>query len=262
MKITIPVFLVVLLLFEMDIACKKNSVDSNTKGSSQLTLSKSSVKRGERLTASVNSVKPGSKIKWTIFPDAGSQLSPANSKAAAMFATGGSYRITASYYTLKDSLVAYDSISAPVSVNDSISSYPIYTPIDDGLDTASLEGDELTIIPASASDSGFLLWVKTKKMYNCTPYLVAYGGEWEDSKSLTLYKWGEVVEGSTDCAGVKNPAIGYLFYQPFKNGSYDVTVILNQITYHGAVTVTDSDYTFTWNYTGGVIISPLQIKKH
>ena len=267
MKIAIRIFLVILVLLGMNISCKKNNVDQNTGGNSQLSLlslSKSSVKRGERLTATVNSVSPGSKIKWTIVPAASSAVLPANDKAAAIFALAGSYRITASYYSLTDSLVAYDSSSAPVTVSDSISNDPVYTPIDDGLDTASLEGDQLTLIPVSASDSGLVMLLKTSRLYNCAPYLTGYaaGGGPGNLKAFELYKWGEVVEGSTDCKGMKNPAIAYVFFDPMANGTYDISAELNNVTYQGILTVTNTYYTFTWNYSSGFMISPLQIKKH
>jgi hypothetical protein len=264
MKITVKIIFAVLLFFDMNSACKKNSVDQSTKGNSQLTLSKSKVNRGERLTASVNSSDPNKKIKWKIVPAASSQVTPLNDKAAAIFALAGSYQITASYYTQGDSLVAYDSSSAPVTVTDSIDTTPVFTPIDDGLDTASLEGDDLTLTPISASDSGLIMLAKTTRLYNCAPYLTGYGagGGPGNTNSLLIYEWGEVVEGSTDCKGAKNPVTAYFFYGPFKNGSYNISAILNQITYQGILTVTDTDYTFSWNYSNGFIISPLQIKKH
>jgi hypothetical protein len=265
MKITIKILFVILILFGLNNACKKNNnTVSNPKGNSQIVLSKTRVNRGERLTASLKSTDPNSKIKWTIVPAASSQVMPANDKAAAIFALAGSYRITASYYTLGDSSVAYDSSSAPVTVTDSIDTTPVFTPFDDGLDTASLEGDQITLIPISASDSGLVMLAKTTRLYNCAPYLTGYGagGGPGNSNSFLLYEWGEVVEGSTDCKGAKNPAIAYFFYDPLKNGSYNISAELNNITYQGVLTVTNTDYTFSWNYSSGFIISPLQIKRH
>jgi hypothetical protein len=79
--------------------------------------------------------------------------------------------------------------------------------------------------------------------------------------SLFLYKEGEVVEGS-GCNGAKNHAFLYLFYAPLNNGTFTISAELNSITYQGSLTVTDTDYIFTWNYSSGIMITPLQIKRN
>jgi hypothetical protein len=241
--------------------CVKNSGSIQTTGTgsnSDLTLSKSDLKRGEQLIASTNQSNPNAIVKWTTYPSANTVVLPANNQAGAIFASAGSYRITASYYNASDTTVAYDSSSAPVTVNDSINS-PAAVP--DGLDSVSLAGDQLILSPISASDSIFIMSVQTVKLYNCTPFLAAYSFDGLNGNSLLLYSEGEVVEGS-GCNGAKNPAVSYLFFIPLNTGTYNISAVLNSITYTGSLTVTATDYIFTWNYTSGITISPLQIKRN
>jgi hypothetical protein len=240
-------------------ACVKNSGSIQTTGSnSDLTLSKSDLKRGEQLVASTNQSNTSAIVKWTTYPSTNTVVSPANNQAAAIFASAGNYRITASYYDASDTLNAYDSSSAPVTVNDSISYTP---PIPDGLDSVTLAGDQLILSPISASDSIFIMSAQTVNTYNCTPYLTAYSYDGLNGNSLLLYSEGEVVEGS-GCNGAKNHAVSYLFFGPLNTGTYNISAVLNNITYQGSLTVTATDYIFTWNYTSGITISPLQIKKN
>ncbi|HEY4967213.1 MAG TPA: hypothetical protein VII28_12480, partial [Puia sp.] len=69
-------------------------------------------------------------------------------------------------------------------------------------------------------------------------------------------------EGKGDCGGEKDQAYAYMPINTLAAGVYKVTANLNQVNYQGSLTVTDTDYTFSWNYTSGIIISPLHIKKN
>ena len=172
MKIVINIF-VFLLLIIFNTSCKKNgSTDQNNNGNSVLTLSKTTVKRGEQLLVSTNLSDANAKIKWTVFPSGNSNVLSSNKQADAIFAFAGTYRITASYYTLSDTTVAYDSSSSPVIVTDSF-----YTPTSNGMnvDTASLAGDQIILTPVEATDSVFVMLMQTSNLYKCTPYLTAYG---------------------------------------------------------------------------------------
>jgi hypothetical protein len=72
----------------------------------------------------------------------------------------------------------------------------------------------------------------------------------------------EIVEGKTDCGGKKDQAYAYMPINTLANGIYTIAANLNQVNYQGSLKVTDTYYTFTWNYTTGIIISPLQIKRN
>ncbi len=92
--------------------------------------------------------------------------------------------------------------------------------------------------------------VQTVNLYNCTPFLAAYSFDGLNGNSLLLYSEGEVVEGS-GCNGAKNHAVSYLFFGPLNNGTYNISAVLNGVTYQGSLTVTATNYTFTWNYSSG-----------
>ncbi len=253
--------IICLFLSITNTSCVKNSGSiqyTGTKSNSDLTLSKSDLKRGEQLIAYTNQSNLNAIVKWTTYPSINTLILPANNQAAAIFALAGDYRITASYYNATDTTIAYDSSSAAVTVNDSISSAPSSP---DGLDSLSLAGDQLILSPVSATDSAFIMSAETFNLYNCTPYLTAYSYDGQNGNSILLYSGGEIVEGS-GCNGAKNHAVSYLFFGPQNNGTYSISAVLNNITYQGSLNVTDTDYIFTWNYSSGIIISPLQIKRN
>jgi hypothetical protein len=237
-------------------ACKKNN--SSSKVNPLITLSKSSIKRGEQLFATTNVENSNSIIRWTVKPSAYVQLLPANSHTTAIFAFAGTYQITANYYSPSDTLVAYDSSNAPIVVTDSIFTPPL---IGSNTDSVTLEGDQITLSPIAASDSGLVMSAETSNLYNCSAYITAYGWEQGQSSLGFLFNSAEAVESSGDCDGLRNPAIGYLFFTPLSNGTYSLSGNFNQLNYQGSLIVTDIDYTFTWNYTSGIIISPLRIPK-
>jgi hypothetical protein len=45
------------------------------------------------------------------------------------------------------------------------------------------------------------------------------------------------------------------------NGSYPLTVTLNDTTYTGSIAISTASVTFNWNYTKGVLITPKQIAR-
>jgi hypothetical protein len=261
MKIIFKVFPFFPLLATFILACNKNNsskINNDGKIASVLTLSKSRVKRGEQLFVSTNAADTNSSIRCAVKPSVYARVLAANNQAAAIFPFAGTYQITASYYSASDTLVAYDSSSAAIIVKDSIYS-PL--PIGSNTDTLSLAGDQIKLRPIAASDSGFVMSVETSNLYNCTPYLTACGWEQGPSTLGFLFNSALAIVSKNGCDGAKNPAIAYLFFTPLSNGTYNISGIFNQVNYQGGLTVTSTDYTFTWNYTTGIIISPLQIKK-
>ncbi|HEY1871091.1 MAG TPA: hypothetical protein VGG71_08540 [Chitinophagaceae bacterium] len=139
-------------------------------------------------------------------------------------------------------------------------------PVDDGLDTLQLAGDQLIIVSTLAGgDSGLAIVAQSVKLYDCSPYLTAYGMGLNGTSPLSTISFefnsAEVIVNTGNCTGGKKPAQSLNTIIPPTNGFYTVTASLNQVNYSGSLTVTSTEYTFTWNYTSGVTISPLQIKK-
>lgn len=245
-------------------ACVKNSASTGystgTNGSS-LSLSKTIVERGEPLLVSTSKPDVNAVIRWKVYPTNNTVILPTDNQAAIFINQPGSHQVTANYYLPSDTTIAYDSSSSNITVIDSTYTPP---PIGSDFDTASLAGDQLTLIPTSSMDSGLVILVRTSRLYNCYPYLTAYGGmQGAGISSLGFdFRSAEVVEGKGDCAGIKNPAYAYMPLNTLASGVYTITADFNQVNYQGSLTVTDTDYTFTWNYSSGIIISPLHIKRN
>jgi hypothetical protein len=253
-----------LSLIVMATACVKNTSGTGYTGrktSSTMVLSKLTIKKGEPLLVSTDKPDLNSIIKWKIYPAINTVILPNDNQAAIFITHAGPHQVTANYYLPSDTTIAYDSSNSTIIVNDSTYTPP---PPGDGLDTASIAGDQITLIPTSSLDSGLVILANTTRLYNCYPYLTAYGWTQGGIVSSLDFDFGsvEVVEGKRDCGGRKDQAFAYMPINELAAGVYTVTANLNQVSYQGSLTVTDTDYTFTWNYTSGIIISPLKIKKN
>jgi hypothetical protein len=262
MKIIKSVSFISLFFFAAIPACIKNTVTVEYSGSQKnpvVILSKPIVKRGEPLVVSTNAPDSHSLIKWAIRPSDSTLIVPYGNQATIYINLPGTYLITASFYSPTDTVRAYDSSNSTVTVNDSI-----YTPpVGSDYDSVLLRGDELTFTPVYSADSGFKIILKGTRLYNCYPYLTNYeaGAPVIDAINMN-FNGALVVEGKGDCMGVKNLVVLNIPISPLTIGVHAVAVNYNDDKYEGLLNVTDSNFTFTWNYTSGIIISPLQIKKN
>jgi hypothetical protein len=266
MKWLKPILMVCLFLTVVFPACVKNTVSVNyvgTKKGPEIILPKPIVKKGEPFVVSTNGQDPGSVIKWAIRPSSGTELIPNGNEATISISAAGSYLITADFYSPTDTVIAFDSTHSTVIVNDSAYSAP-----GAGYDTVPLAGGELTIVPSSNSGNLQFL-VKTTKNYNCSSNISATGF-WQytgiQPSTINFYfDSATVLISKADCGGAQNPATINLFPTPLTTGPYQIYAVLTQNPrqyFQGTLNVTDSDYTFTWNYSSGIIISPKQIKKN
>lgn len=248
--------LMALLFFAAFVTCTKDS--KNGKKSTPLNLSGTNVQRGEPLFVSTNPADNNVFVRWTIHPSANTTIMPANNQALALFAFSGIYGITASFYTASDTTIAYDSSSAQIVVNDSIYAG---APVVPDLDSLGLANEEITLVPISASDSGLVIMAKSTGKHNCAAYFTAYSWTPYGPDLFIDFNGAEIVERKADCGGAKNPAISYLLFGPFSPGTYNIDINLNNMDYHGTLTVNNTNYLFNWNYSNGVIISPTILKK-
>ena len=176
-----------------------------------------------------------------------------------LFARPGTYRVTASSLGADSS--ATDSSWGTISVTDTV-----YQPVPPpAYDTTTLAGDQITITPSVDSNANLFLLAQTKNSYGCASTLIyemSAGGTGGGGIGLTFYE--VVSNGTGPCNGVQNPASAFLFpgaTSTWPIGTYPVTARLNGITYTGTLTITNTTYTFSWNYSSGVLISPLQLNK-
>jgi hypothetical protein len=245
-------------------ACNKNSSHSSSgSGTPALTLSASTVLKGQPLVVTAPAGIASSSIKWSVnSPFA--HLSSGNGQAMVIFARAGNYRVTANYRVhASSSDSTSDSTSSPITVSDST-----YTPPPtSNYDTVSLAGDQITLTPSADSAHNLVLLAQTMRSYDCFPtFLWSVQLGLADHAGISI-NFRKVIAGSFsgNCNGVQNPAASYIFFlvggTTFSNGTYPFFVLLNNTVYQGSLTITDAAYTFTWNYTSGVIFSTQTVNR-
>jgi hypothetical protein len=179
-----------------------------------------------------------------------------------VFSNPGTYTVTASYFSDSTASVPYDSSYSPVTVTDSVYNSSDSTANCGTAQSISVNsGDLITLTPLPyTSDTGLVLIAHTQNLYgNQYPYLNytftdhMSGGYQVNFIGVTTYPCGYTTDGAT-------PASSILSFNS-ASGTHDIIITVNGTTYTGTLVVTDTSYTFTWNYTSGVIISPLQIQK-
>lgn len=246
-------------------ACNKNNsktpVHPPATTGTKLAISQSLVKKGQALIASLPAGVSASAIHWTVFPSSVTHLTAAGNQAVILFANSGSYTITAAYGG-KDSVFA-DSASGVVNVSDSV-----YTPVPGPtFDTLSLAGEQVNLTPTSDSNGHLIFFAQSAKNYDCSPSTFIYSMEAGagGNGGLSVRFYNVVTESGGGCNGIKSPAYSYLFLNTllsgWADGTYPLSVLVNGTTYTGSVTLSATNYTFSWNYQSGVTLSPLQIKR-
>jgi hypothetical protein len=228
----------------------------------KLDLSQSLVKKGQALIASLNNGPASSAdIRWTVTPSSLTHLSANNNQAVVLFAGAGTYHVTATYAGTSGSFS--DSTTAVVSVSDSVYAPPASL----SFDTLSLAGDQLILQPQSDSNGALIFFAQSVKNYDCYPTSFMYGftGGPNGASGLAFSFDKVVTESGGNCNGIKSPAYSYLFVssvmQGWGNGTFPLSVELAGTTYTGTVTISPTTYTFNWNYTSGVTISPLVVNR-
>ena len=160
MKIIKTAFIFWFFILGFNSSCVKNvsSIDyTGSSNGSDLTISKPIVKKEEPLLVSAKKPDANSIVKWTINPSAHTVILPADNYATIFISFPGIYMITASYYKVSDTTIAYDSSFSNVTVSDSL-----YVPPPAPSDTLSLEGDQIRLMPNSDSQIGLFFLVLSK----------------------------------------------------------------------------------------------------
>ncbi|HVS97038.1 MAG TPA: hypothetical protein VHE54_11160 [Puia sp.] len=252
-------------------SCNKDGSRNTTasQGNAKLSLSSASVQKGQPMVASLPSGVAALSVRWSISPSAAVHVTPGKGQAMVLFANPGQYKVTAYYGS--DSTASGDSSTGVVYVADSVYVPP---PPPSG-DTLSLAGDQILIAPVADSAGNLVLLVRSVNSGPCFPsfvYTEEIGPNVPGPITITLH---EVVSGSVgDCNGALNPATSYIFLNPqqntkLPNGTYPFQVNVNRIpfqnasntSYQGTLVVTDTGDSFTWPYSSGVTIAPLQISR-
>jgi hypothetical protein len=222
-----------------------------------LTLSDQSVKKGQPLMVSLPQGVSSSGVKWTVSPDSAARLTASAGGASVLFFKSGHYRISANYASGSDS-ARRDSCYGTVVVSDTV----YVPPMSPSFDTTAVDKDTLTLTPMSDT-SDLILIAQSSRRYGCLPYYIYSITAGVNTGISMQFPW--VVTNHINGCGAAGPAVSAMFLQnsikDWPNGTYPFSVNYSGATYTGSLTITGSDYTFTWNYTTGVIISPLHIRR-
>jgi hypothetical protein len=221
------------------------------------------VKKGEPFFATTNATGTNLAIKWSINPSLPSTWTSAEgNKSSFLVATPGSYTITASYFADSTNVgaQAFDSSSNTVIVSDSVYSDSSVAICDALIEVPILLNDQLTITPVSYSDTGLALFVHTQDTY-ANHYPTLNYGIGSDSTVGYEFEFGTITEYPCGSPTVSpTPASALLSLGAMTPGTFPFSVVLSGTVYTGSVVVTPSSCTFNWNYSSGVIISPLTIQ--
>jgi hypothetical protein len=255
-------FLLISLFAASIPACKKNS-SSSTASTSTLTLSKTSVKMGEPLIVQTSQTGSNLVTKWSVSPSVNSWISSTNLISVILFSSPGTYQITANYYTDSSATISYGSSSSPVTVTDSIYIDSMAT-CDVIAEVPINTGDQITLTPISFSDTGLVLLAHTQQTYGVHSPSLGIIELSDSSDGVYDFGFGGVTEypcnGSGSPAAV--PATGSVSFTgtSLTPGTHNLTIGLNGVAYQGSLVVTSTSCSFTWNYSSGIIISPLTIQ--
>ena len=239
------------LLLGLAACTKSSSTGGSTKPSSTLTVSATSAAKGEPVTFSVPSALANTPLQWSVYPSNLTHLSAGKGQAVVLFGSAGTYHVVAGYGNGADS--SADTVS--VVITDSVYNPP--PPVT--YDTTSLASDVITLTPIIDSTGQLFMAAQTAKSYESPSllYNVVSTEGWTGGLSISFYGVG-TIQGS----GYSTTAYAYLFLNNNTTpspGTYPLTVTVDGTQYTGSITVTSNGFSFTWNYTTGVIISPLQV---
>ncbi len=248
-------FLIPTLSF-LILSCSKNPVSTSEKPI--LLLSKTSVKMGEPLYASLTGQAVNTNVAWSSNTDGHIWPTQNTDSAIYIFTSPGTYTVKANFQSHING--SNDSTDGNVIVTDSIFSDTVSATCDVNAVKTLTPDDQIFLTPVDYSDTGLVFVAHTANLYNHSPLLnsngeihVTVSGFEVDISSALIYP----CSGSTAPA----PAFGLIVITGLTNRTYTLSFKLNNTTYSGSMTVTDSNISFTWTSSSGVTISPLSIQR-
>jgi hypothetical protein len=248
-------FLIPTLSF-LILSCSKNPVSTSDKAI--LLFSKTTVKIGEPLCATLTGQANNTNVAWS--SNAGSPIwpTPNTDSAIYIFTSPGTYTIKANFQSHING--SNDSTDGNITVTDSIFSDTVTATCNVIVVENLTADDQINLTPVDYSDTGLVFVAHTTNLYSHAPLLNSNG-------DIKLTESGFEVDISsaliTPCSGsaIPAPAVGLVALTGLTNRTYTLSFKLNNTTYSGSMTVTDSNITFTWTSSSGVTISPLTIPR-
>jgi hypothetical protein len=260
MKASIRVLSFLCFIAILVLACGKN-ISSNGSSKSTLTLSSQIVKIGQPLIVATSAAGTNLFTKWAVYPSANSSITSGTNQSVILFSKSGVYTITASYFTDSIAPLPYDSSSSQVTVSDSIYNDSTVARCTTVQQVPVNGNDLITLTPVSYSDSGTLTFlVHTQDTYG---YYSPSFGFMSASSTGNGFSYTFTGVNEFPCSAANSaptPATGTLVLSLFNTGTYSLSLTLNGVSYTGSLYTTSSECTITWNYSTGIIISPLVIQ--
>lgn len=256
-------------------ACKKDLSNTNTGGSSDgaIQLSESIVSKNQPLQAALTTA---SDANWQVTPSEGVEIDAEGNEATFMFALPGSYTITATGNGAAASQAFVTVSNRRFNLADSSGGDTSHI---DSSRVVPLTGDQITLKPVVANDSGLVLFSITQKRYQCRNNMLLYNtwisgggtdstggghdstGVGHDTLSTQIAFTGVYIPSPSDCVSGMVRSKAFIYLPNYAPGTAPFSVVLNGKVYTGSITTTATYYQFNWPYTSGVIISPKKIAR-
>lgn len=221
----------------------------NSDNSSVLDASKiSKIKRGEPVVVKFNSISETNGVEWNVSPNTNVELQAAGNSATLQFASAGNYKVTAKSGS--------SSGSVNLNVQDSL-----YTPASNpsSLELLKNETIQCTLSKVdSMGNGGLAIKMVTGKPYNCLNNKLMFSQTYAN-KNAKVALTGVYKPSDSFCISGEQKATAYTSLYPMADGTTALEIVLEGKSYTGSIVKTGSKYTISWNYTSGVLISPLTL---
>ena len=210
------------------------------------------------MCASLTGQANNTNVAWS--SNTGAHIWPTSNTDSAIyvFTSPGNYTIKANFQSHING--SNDSTDGNVIVTDSIFSDTVTATCDVIAVKNLAADDQINLTPVDYSDTGLVFVAQTTNIYSHSPLLNSNG-------DIQISESGFQVNISSalifPCSGsvTPAPAVGLVALTGLSNRTYTLSFKLNNTTYSGTMTVTDSNISFNWTYSSGVTISPLTIQR-
>ena len=218
---------------------------------------------GEPVTFTTSRLAVTDSVTWSVSPDSNVIIRASDTVALFSFKQPGQYTVTARSKGQSKSQVVTVSSTIYNFTGSKDSTYTnLYDSTSYGLkdSIAALTGDQIKITPAFDTTGNVSLYAVTVKSYLYFNNYLISDLNFSNNTSTINYTGVYIPAQSNGIAGqqaafTKNFVIGSV------NGTYNLIINLNGVTYKGTYTKSGNTATFIWPYNSGITISPLTITK-
>ena len=231
-------------------SCKKE--DQVTPIATLLASKTTAISIGEPISFSATGKTGTDSISWSVTPASSATISPSSNLAFISFKQQGKYTVTAKSNGFLASQVV------TVTNNVYVSSTTTSNNGDESI--VALTGDQIKITPSFDTTGNVKLYAVTTKSYKYLNNILISDSSFSGNTSTINYTGVYIPSQSNGIAG-QQAAFTNNLIKDSVNGTYNLIINLNSVTYKGSYTKSGNTTTFTWPYTSGVTISPLTITK-